>query len=70
MGILTRDIRLVGNLLSLSLHVFRIGITKIEKRGVARIAVVERQERRVEALHLVVHRLDIRANATLVTQAP
>ena len=34
------------------------------------MAVIERQERRVEALHLVVHRLNIWADTSLVAKTP
>ena len=34
------------------------------------MAIVERQERRVETLHLVVHSLDIRSHASLIAKTP
>jgi len=69
-GILTGNERLFRFLLSLGLKYIGGRIAEVVESRIARMAVVEWQTGAVEGDDRIVHRLDIRAYATLVAKTP
>ena len=70
MGILAHHEGFVGHCLGILLQVVGIEIAVIPDATVTTVAVVEWRAGGVERLHLVVHRLDVRAYPTLVAETP
>ena len=70
MGILAHHEGLVGDLLGVLAQVVRVEIAVVPDSRVAAVAVVEGWASLVQFAYLVIHCLDVRADAALVAEAP
>ena len=69
-GILAANEGLLRLLLSLVLQHLGGRVAEVVQGRVARMTIVEGQSRGIETAHGIVHRLDVRANASLIAKAP